>query len=216
MTSAEKKKFHALMNAYNVFVDANLFDEEHLICYFLVVENIFDVEKILQARKPVIFLQSLANALMCLPEREQKVIKLRNGFYGNMCTLEEVGKSLGVSREMVRQIEVRAYNILRSSKYKRTMSVQGRAELIDDRIKELEQRICELKLQRTLFDNDNAHKDIRAIGLSERCKNALYNHGIKYVWQLATFERKDFEKVRNIGNMSVDEILAKRKELIGI
>jgi RNA polymerase primary sigma factor len=45
-------------------------------------------------------------ALASLPERERKVIELRFGLTGGQpCTLEEVGKAFGVTRERVRQIE---------------------------------------------------------------------------------------------------------------
>jgi RNA polymerase primary sigma factor len=45
-------------------------------------------------------------ALASLPDRERKVIELRFGLTGGQpCTLEEVGKAFGVTRERIRQIE---------------------------------------------------------------------------------------------------------------
>jgi RNA polymerase primary sigma factor len=45
-------------------------------------------------------------ALASLPERERQVIELRFGLTGRQpCTLEEVGKAFGVTRERIRQIE---------------------------------------------------------------------------------------------------------------
>jgi RNA polymerase primary sigma factor len=45
-------------------------------------------------------------ALSALPERERKVIELRFGLSGTPpCTLEEVGRAFGVTRERIRQIE---------------------------------------------------------------------------------------------------------------
>ena len=45
-------------------------------------------------------------ALSSLPERERKVIELRYGLAGDPpCTLEEVGRAFGVTRERIRQIE---------------------------------------------------------------------------------------------------------------
>jgi len=45
-------------------------------------------------------------ALASLPDRERKVIELRFGLTGcQPCTLEEVGKAFGVTRERIRQIE---------------------------------------------------------------------------------------------------------------
>jgi RNA polymerase primary sigma factor len=48
----------------------------------------------------------IENALSSLPERERRVIELRFGLDGTPpCTLEEVGKAFGVTRERIRQIE---------------------------------------------------------------------------------------------------------------
>ena len=43
-----------------------------------------------------------------LSEREAKILKMRFGFFGEVKTLEEIGKEIGLSRERVRQIEKRA------------------------------------------------------------------------------------------------------------
>jgi RNA polymerase primary sigma factor len=48
----------------------------------------------------------IENALASLPARERRVIELRYGLDGSQpCTLEEVGKAFGVTRERIRQIE---------------------------------------------------------------------------------------------------------------
>jgi RNA polymerase primary sigma factor len=48
----------------------------------------------------------IQNALNALPDRERQVIELRFGLTGGQpCTLEEVGKAFGVTRERIRQIE---------------------------------------------------------------------------------------------------------------
>jgi RNA polymerase primary sigma factor len=48
----------------------------------------------------------IERALDSLPERERKVIELRFGLSGAQpCTLEEVGRAFGVTRERIRQIE---------------------------------------------------------------------------------------------------------------
>ena len=50
--------------------------------------------------------EDIEKALDSLPERERKVIELRFGLKGEQpCTLEEVGRAFGVTRERIRQIE---------------------------------------------------------------------------------------------------------------
>jgi RNA polymerase primary sigma factor len=50
--------------------------------------------------------EDIEHALAALPERERQVIELRFGLHGGQPrTLEEVGLSLGVTRERIRQIE---------------------------------------------------------------------------------------------------------------
>lgn len=57
---------------------------------------------------------NVQKALDCLPEREAEVIKLRFGI-GNIahCSLDEVGKKFKLSRERVRQIELKGFQRLK-------------------------------------------------------------------------------------------------------
>ncbi len=55
-----------------------------------------------------------------LTEREREVLKNRLGFYGNIKTLEEVGRMFGLTRERIRQIEKLAFKkLLKAYKTKR-------------------------------------------------------------------------------------------------
>ena len=61
--------------------------------------------------------KEVEEALKCLTDREQNVLKLRFGFVdGRGWTLEEVGKIYHVTRERIRQIECRALRRLRHRK----------------------------------------------------------------------------------------------------
>jgi len=52
--------------------------------------------------------KSISTVLGALMPREREVLFLRNGFYGRIWTLEEVGQLYGITRERVRQIESKA------------------------------------------------------------------------------------------------------------
>jgi RNA polymerase primary sigma factor len=51
--------------------------------------------------------QAVRRALAGLPERDRRVLELRFGFDGEAASLEQIGRELGMSRERVRQVEVR-------------------------------------------------------------------------------------------------------------
>jgi RNA polymerase primary sigma factor len=55
---------------------------------------------------------TLRRAVAQLPEREREILSLHFGLAGQALTLEEIGDQLAITRERVRQIEVRALNRL--------------------------------------------------------------------------------------------------------
>lgn len=57
--------------------------------------------------------EAIQAALAQLRPREARIIRKRYGFDGEEQTLEEVGQSFGLTRERIRQIEVKALRILR-------------------------------------------------------------------------------------------------------
>ncbi len=60
--------------------------------------------------------EQLGEALERLPDREAQILRLRYGLEdGRVYTLEEVGQTIGVTRERVRQLEAQALNRLRQS-----------------------------------------------------------------------------------------------------
>lgn len=59
--------------------------------------------------------KTIDTVLATLSSKEAEVIRMRYGFYGNAMTLEEVGQKYNVTRERIRQIEVKA---LRKLKHK--------------------------------------------------------------------------------------------------
>ena len=78
-------------------------------------------------------------AIANLGEREEFIIKARNGFYDRIYTLREVGDKLGITRERVRQLETKALEKLKNASkksYFQTMC-QRRLEENDNCISEL-------------------------------------------------------------------------------
>ena len=66
----------------------------------------------------------IIDALKILSEREQAILLLRYGITdGRMWTLEELGDLLHITRERVRQIEMRAFRRLRASKDMRNLRI---------------------------------------------------------------------------------------------
>ena len=58
----------------------------------------------------------ILNVISTLKEREQEVVKLRYGLENNVkLTLEEIGNIYGVTKECIRQTELRALKKMRFS-----------------------------------------------------------------------------------------------------
>lgn len=89
---------------------------------FLPSELISDDEKVFE----VLFqkdLTAVVNAVLStLPEREAKVVRMRNGIgYRAPMTLEEIGSLMNLTRERIRQIEAKAMRKLSRSSHKKNL-----------------------------------------------------------------------------------------------
>ena len=70
--------------------------------------------------------KAVENLLKTLTQREELVLKLRWGFYGNKCfTLNDIAEYLGVTRECVRQIEAKALRKLGHPSRRKLLSIAG-------------------------------------------------------------------------------------------
>jgi RNA polymerase primary sigma factor len=73
-----------------------------------------DATSVLESVSDEFIRDDVSTALACLGERERSILSLRFGLYdGQPRTLEELGALFGVTRERVRQIEVKALEKLR-------------------------------------------------------------------------------------------------------
>ncbi len=117
--SAEKIREIQRISQDPVSIDKPVGEEEdsHLVDFISSDETLSPDEEVAR----VLLKEELVNVLSVLSEREAKVIKLRFGLDdGRQRTLEEVGRTLGVTRERIRQIEAKAIRKLgRSSVSKR-------------------------------------------------------------------------------------------------
>jgi RNA polymerase primary sigma factor len=67
--------------------------------------------------------ERISQMLYSLAPRDREVIELRFGLHGgNPCSLEEIAQRYGVTRERIRQIEVRALRKLRGPRYRKLLA----------------------------------------------------------------------------------------------
>ncbi|CAA9450597.1 MAG: RNA polymerase sigma factor RpoD [uncultured Rubrobacteraceae bacterium] len=65
---------------------------------------------------------TLQEAVMSLPEREARILKMRHGLDGSKTsTLREVSEALGISQERARQVEIKALRTIRTGRYASTL-----------------------------------------------------------------------------------------------
>ena len=90
-------------------------DESHLSDFIEEKDSISPEDSAIRSRLQV----QIAEAFEKLTDREIEVLKLRYGLFDTKeHTLEEVGKKFNVTRERIRQIELKAINKIRNSRHK--------------------------------------------------------------------------------------------------
>lgn len=81
-------------------------------------EEVEDPNNCITSKTNEIFHQQLMDFIddiYVLTDKEKQVIKLRNGFYGKVYTLQEIADMYDLTRERIRQIESKALNKLRDN-----------------------------------------------------------------------------------------------------
>ena len=117
MSAIEPEKIDTYLSAYNTTVsiegsfDAN--NGSELSVADVVADERAGVEDSIEYEE---LKREIANVVSTLKEREQTVIKMRFGLENfAKTTLEDIGKMFGVTKECIRQTEMRALNKLRSN-----------------------------------------------------------------------------------------------------
>lgn len=169
---------------------------------------------------------SVEYALCTLTERERDIIIKR---FVNKLTYKEAGDLFGVTRERIRQVEVKALRKLRHPsrlKYL-TKGLFGIVEEIKTdyyrKFADLEAKLIELckanekTADKIIEEHSALRKAYKADGIEQvdfsvRTYNCLARHGIKTMSELATLRYDEIVKIRNLGRKCVKEIIDKLKE----
>ena len=107
----EDIKFYISTCILPVSLDTTVSDDEEDVLGDFIASDLYDVEEEIVKKS---LDEEIDKLLTKLPERERQIIKLRFGFDGNgIHTLEEIGTTLGITRERVRQLEERTLRKLR-------------------------------------------------------------------------------------------------------
>ena len=172
-------------------------------------------------------------ALRGLTDKEREVLKMR---YEDGMTYEAVGKTYGVTRERVRQIEQKALRKLRHPAFKEIIwngrkAIEEHAEAVRklaDETAELNKQIASMYSNRVRLKeiceqfpdvkeiiedrSKNLNVDIVEMELSIRAYNCLARAGYKKVEDLVGMTTDRLMKVRNLGRKSMEEIIKKCHE----
>jgi len=176
-------------------------------------------------------------ALGTLTERQQTVLK---EYYENEKTLEEIGNEVGITRERIRQVTVKALRMLRHPSRKRyithgykiasgELSRQVEERYLEElklleavyaeKVSELRQKISELddnskrlEYKESVDFMKSLELPITDLNLSVRSYNCLARAGIKTLYELCNYTYNDLIAVRNLGRKSTEEVIAKMKE----
>lgn len=168
----------------------------------------------------------ILDALNTLSERERYVIER---WYRYDWTLAQISNEIGVGKERVRQILLKAIRKLRHPSRMRDMSV-SQIERERDKFKQIaaEQEAVIQELRRHIdhisngvcisdelrFPVDALEKDISEICLPVRPYNCLWHAGFKTVrdiYEIAS--NREFRSIRNLGRKSQEQVICAMREM---
>ena len=176
-------------------------------------------------------------AISTLTERQQAMLK---EYYENEKTYDEIAKEVGITRERIRQVIVKALRMLRhpsrmhyikygykiaSGELSRQVEERYSEEIkrleavYSDKVSELRQKISELDDNSKRLEYKESVDFMRSLelpitdlDLSVRSYNCLVRAGIETLYELCNYTYNDLIAVRNLGRKSTEEVIAKMKE----
>ena len=117
MLDITEERVETIVQLYGdtISLETPIGDEEDAVLMNFVADD--EMPAIFSNVEQVMLGKELDEVLSILTEREQRILRLRFGFYdGKIWTLEEVGKEFNVTRERIRQIEAKALRRLRMNR----------------------------------------------------------------------------------------------------
>lgn len=191
---------------------------------------------------PVDVVDTIDALLEKINAEDMRIGKVLSCRYKYSMMLEDVAKIMGVTRERVRQLEIKGLRRLRENghwmwygKYRcvnayyiekqleRDIEIRVRSEII----KELSGRTLELKdliragiesISRQQTNSENPvdkltrYTPLENCNLSSRTYCSLKRFGIKLLGDILNYSEYEIRQIRNIGRKSYEEIMSKLKE----
>tara|TARA_Y100000310_G_scaffold287633_1_gene312668 strand:+ start:1294 stop:2466 length:1173 start_codon:yes stop_codon:yes gene_type:complete len=168
-------------------------------------------------------------SLEILTDKEKTIIGTRFGLdgYGWPKSLDEIGKDFSLTKERIRQIELRSLNRLGLSQYLKTLEdglmtdndlknsldqiryQEEKSELRRELYSEIKEEIINNQLK--LLPSEIVSTKIDELDVSIRTLNCLNNLNVKTIGELSSKTEKELIKEKNLGIRSLREI----KEILG-
>lgn len=182
----------------------------------------FCMAKALQIDPAEIYPQGIEQALATLTEREVRIIRQR---FMERKTLENTGKTEGITRERIRQIEAKAIRKLRhpsrAAMYKAVPYAELKAHWAEyykleaeyKQVDEAYRILSDRPAEEVVRENDILQKPLEELDLSVRSYNCLRRAGKNTIGDVAKMTMRELQKVRNLGIKSQEEVEGKLTEL---